>query len=218
MRAAALAVAAAAFLSIAGCADPAPEPTPEAALAPTAVDITSPPAAGSGLESYLYEIERRGVTGYTTTSLVELGQSVCSYIPTTPNRLSLIDTVMAYSTSGDVAAATAIVDAAQTRLCSTATYGSALVAAPPVVAAPSTAVVAPDPGPRTTFGTGVHEVGVDIQPGRYRSTGGSDCYWARLDDQGEIIDNYLGSGPSVFDVAESDEFVELNRCSWTLSD
>lgn len=48
-------------------------------------------------------------------------------------------------------------------------------------------------------------------------SGGEDCYWARLDENQDIVDNYLGSGPSVLVVKESDAFVELSRCTWTLS-
>lgn len=73
----------------------------------------------------------------------------------------------------------------------------------------------PDPN---SFSSGTYEVGLDIQPGRYRSPGGDGCYWARLDDGQEIIDNNLSDGPTVFDVAESDAFVELNRCTWTLAE
>lgn len=71
----------------------------------------------------------------------------------------------------------------------------------------------PDPN---TFGEGTYEVGVDIQPGKYRSPGGDGCYWERLaKDQNDIIDNDLTSGPSVFTVAPSDGFVRLSRCMWT---
>lgn len=72
----------------------------------------------------------------------------------------------------------------------------------------------PDPN---SFGEGTYEVGVDIQPGRYRSPGGDNCYWARLDDSQDILDNNISSGPNVFDVRESDGFIELSRCTWTLN-
>ncbi len=40
---------------------------------------------------------------------------------------------------------------------------------------------------------GFYLVGVDIAPGHWRSTGkGSGCYWASLDEKGEIIDNNYG--------------------------
>lgn len=75
----------------------------------------------------------------------------------------------------------------------------------------------PLPNPNS-FSDGTYEVGVDIQPGRYRSPGGDSCYWARLaKDQMEILDNNLTSGPSVIIVKETDGFVELSRCTWTLS-
>jgi hypothetical protein len=39
------------------------------------------------------------------------------------------------------------------------------------------------------FGDGVREVGARIQPGTYRSGPVENCYWARLDSAGEVIDN-----------------------------
>lgn len=68
----------------------------------------------------------------------------------------------------------------------------------------------------TAFSDGVYEVGVDIQPGKYKSRGGSGCYWARLaDDQEDIIDNSLTDGPSTVTVKPSDGYLELGRCTWT---
>lgn len=73
----------------------------------------------------------------------------------------------------------------------------------------------PDPN---SFSTGTYEVGVDIPPGKYRSPGGDGCYWARLaEDQTDILDNNLSDGPSVFTVQPSDGYIELNRCTWTLT-
>jgi hypothetical protein len=66
----------------------------------------------------------------------------------------------------------------------------------------------------TIAGDGTFRVGVDIQPGQYFSEGGSNCYWARLSITGEdIIDNELGSGPSVLTVQATDGLIKTSRCA-----
>lgn len=67
-------------------------------------------------------------------------------------------------------------------------------------------------------GPGFYLVNVDIAPGIWRSTAGSeDCYWKRTDKTGDIIDNYFGfSGVTIY-IAPSDFAVELDKeCgTWT---
>lgn len=70
----------------------------------------------------------------------------------------------------------------------------------------------PDPN---TFGDGTYEVGVDIQPGKYKSPGGNGCYWARLDRVQQIIDNDLSDGPTVVTVQKTDGYLKLSNCTWT---
>lgn len=66
----------------------------------------------------------------------------------------------------------------------------------------------------TFKGDGVYVVGVDIEPGRYRSDGGSSCYWARLTADGtDIIDNYLGDGQAVVTVQATDGLLEVSGCA-----
>jgi len=76
-----------------------------------------------------------------------------------------------------------------------------------------------DPLPNPdSFSDGTYQVGVDIQPGTYRSPGGQNCYWARLaKNQTDIVDNDLSSGPTIFTVKASDGFVKLHNCTWTKS-
>lgn len=92
-------------------------------------------------------------------------------------------------------------------------------AAPRPAPAATVAPVVPAPtGPATTLAEGTYEVGVDIKPGKYKSPGGSGCYWARLGkDQTSILDNSFGDGPSVFTVKASDGYVKLSGCTWTLA-
>lgn len=67
-----------------------------------------------------------------------------------------------------------------------------------------------------SFGNGVWEVNVDIQAGKYKTAGGGDCYWAKLDRTGDIMDNDLPSGPTTV-IIESNVFsFSSQRCgTWT---
>lgn len=79
----------------------------------------------------------------------------------------------------------------------------------------------PPPGPKTTItADGTYQVGVDILPGTYRSTGGGDCYWARLRTlaTNDIIDNDNASGPAVVAILPSDAAFLTKRCgTWQRS-
>jgi hypothetical protein len=79
----------------------------------------------------------------------------------------------------------------------------------------------PPPGPKTTIGTnGTYAVGSDIQPGTYRTAGGSACYWARLRtlDTGDIIDNNVSDGPQVVRILSSDAAFMTRDCgAWQKS-
>lgn len=65
----------------------------------------------------------------------------------------------------------------------------------------------------STFPDGNYIVGVDIPPGRYRSSGqGDSCYWERLTADGsDIIDNYIGNAPAIATVREGELF-QTTRC------
>lgn len=72
----------------------------------------------------------------------------------------------------------------------------------------------------STFSTGTYEVGTEIQPGTYRTSGSDWCYWERLSsNDGEfdsIITNGNANGPSSLSVKASDAFVRFSgTCSWT---
>lgn len=77
-------------------------------------------------------------------------------------------------------------------------------------------------GPATTMGNGTFQVGVDVQPGQYKTPGpdgGLPCYWARRkDDSGSfesIIANGVPQGPSSLTINQG-EFIELSGgCDWT---
>jgi len=66
------------------------------------------------------------------------------------------------------------------------------------------------------FGDGVHQVGRDIQPGRYHTEGsGRTCYYALLGPDGrDILDNNLVEGPAT--VVIDSPYFESSRCgTWT---
>ncbi len=78
---------------------------------------------------------------------------------------------------------------------------------------------APAPsGPRTAFGAGVWEVGVDVAAGKYKSTGTDDygCYYARLARNdgtlADIITNGFTQGPATVTILETDGYFETSGC------
>ncbi|RVW02530.1 hypothetical protein EF834_13325 [Rhodococcus spongiicola] len=47
---------------------------------------------------------------------------------------------------------------------------------------------------KSKFGSGVHLVGVDINPGTYRAAGGNYCYWERLSGTSGEFDDLIANG------------------------
>lgn len=89
----------------------------------------------------------------------------------------------------------------------------------PAVEAPA---LASPSGPLSSFDDGTYEVGTgegQVAPGKYRSPGGGMCYWARLKNNdgalGDIIDNNVGQGQMILNVAKSDGYVEVRGCTFT---
>jgi TolA-binding protein len=75
---------------------------------------------------------------------------------------------------------------------------------------------------QSEFGNGTWEVGVDIEPGRYRTDPGDRCYWARLRDrsgggsQSIIANNNPRGEQEIVHIAASDAYFESSRCGrWT---
>jgi len=79
----------------------------------------------------------------------------------------------------------------------------------------------PPPGPKTAIETnGTYVVGSDIEPGTYRTSGGTGCYWARLKslDTGDVIDNNVSDGPQVVRILPSDTAFMTRDCgTWQKS-
>lgn len=64
-------------------------------------------------------------------------------------------------------------------------------------------------------GPGLYEVGVDINPGKWKTDGGSgSCYYAKLrsSDTSDIIDNNNVDGPAVVTLAAGQYFEVGSRC------
>lgn len=71
----------------------------------------------------------------------------------------------------------------------------------------------------TVPGNGIFEVGVDMAPGTYRTTGAKNCYFSvNADANGtEITANNITSGPALVALAAG-EFFETSGCAdWALS-
>jgi hypothetical protein len=96
-------------------------------------------------------------------------------------------------------------------------------------ACPATAVPGPTPAaapagtPATTIGDGTYVVGVDIQPGTYRTAGPAEdapvkmCMWSRRKDtSGEftsVIATNIAQGPTTVTIKPSDGAFESRGCS-----
>ena len=99
----------------------------------------------------------------------------------------------------------------------TTTTSAAPAAAPAQQSAPSAAAPASN---TDQFTSGTYQVGSDIQPGRYKTPGGSFCGWSRdSSDDGQlssIIANDIVQGPGSVTIKSSDKFVEFSGdCTWT---
>jgi hypothetical protein len=87
------------------------------------------------------------------------------------------------------------------------------------VEAPAPAAAA-EPAPGTTFSAGTYEVGTEIKPGTYKTSGSSFCYYERLKnlngDLDSIVTNEIVNGQGSMKVASSDEYVKFDgTCTWT---
>lgn len=74
---------------------------------------------------------------------------------------------------------------------------------------------------KTSFGEGAYIVGTDIDPGTYRSSGASGCYYARLrsftGDLNSIIANANTDAPAVVTIKPTDAGFESHNCgTWTM--
>lgn len=83
-------------------------------------------------------------------------------------------------------------------------------------AAPST--TAEPAGLPSVIDDGTWEIGDDVQSGTYQSSGGNDCYWARLkhgdDSPAGVIQKNLGGGPQTITVHQKEDLQTLGCGTW----
>ncbi len=115
-------------------------------------------------------------------------------------------------------------DAARRALQATTTLSPTTTVPPPSTTFPPPTS---PPGPKSSFdGDGVYRVGIDIQPGTYRSGGPASgdvplCYWERLSEFGArgiggIIANGSEQGPAVVTIDRSDVGFRTSGCqAWS---
>lgn len=73
---------------------------------------------------------------------------------------------------------------------------------------------------KTSFGDGMYIVGTDMQPGTYKSSGQSGCYYARLRGFGSTTDDIIANentdSPAIVTIAATDKGFESTSCgTWT---
>lgn len=202
MRRAALTVVIAAATLLGGLTACADEPT--APVAPAAAASAAPTTQDSPGARFLNAINVRLTSTLTDSQMLQVGQAVCS-LAASRTRDEMVEFITTESAQGNAAAAEIIVDTAHGTMCPTVQYATA---------------PAEPAAPLDSFGSGTWEVGVDVAAGKYKTTGGDQCYWARLQENdgsfGDIIDNGLGAGPQTVTIREG-EYFETQRCAnWKL--
>jgi hypothetical protein len=88
-------------------------------------------------------------------------------------------------------------------------------------AAPAPSVGGAAPAVGGSFGDGLYRVGIDIAAGNYRTNGGPNCYWERLNNLSggftAIISNGEPTGPTTVRVNSSDKAFSVHGgCTWTV--
>ncbi len=79
-----------------------------------------------------------------------------------------------------------------------------------------TVTATPSSGPLPEFSDGLFQVGVDVQPGTYRTEGpnGSNeggCYWSRTSPRGDLIENGVVNEPGTVTI-QSGERIDTAGC------
>ena len=100
-----------------------------------------------------------------------------------------------------------------------ATPAPVTVTAPPATVVESVPVTVTEAaaGPTATIKNGISLVGVDVQPGTYKSDS-EDCYFARLSGTGGTLDDIIanGNGATIVTIDSSDNAFESRYCApWT---
>jgi hypothetical protein len=114
----------------------------------------------------------------------------------------------------DEAVQTALVELVAERTQAAETTPSAPVETPAQDASPSPSPTATELTATAPHGDGLYLVGVDIEPGLWRSTASDQrfCYWARRKYDGVILASYYGLPGGDLLVSSTDYEVELDGC------
>lgn len=74
--------------------------------------------------------------------------------------------------------------------------------------------MAPEPEPEAGFGDGTYIVGENLEPGLYRSTDTSLCYWERMSGFGGTFDEIIANGNegTIVEIQASDAGFKTERC------
>jgi len=99
----------------------------------------------------------------------------------------------------------------------TVTADPTTVTAPRVSVTATATVTEAAAGPSATIKNGINLVGVDVQPGTYRSDN-DNCYWARLSGTSGTLDDIIANsnGATVVTIDGSDHAFESRYCApWT---
>jgi len=96
----------------------------------------------------------------------------------------------------------------------TVTPDPTTVTAPPATTTQTATVTEAAAGPTATIKDGVSLVGVDVQPGTFRSDN-ADCYWARLSGTSGSFDDIITNsiGATVVTISASDVAFESRSCA-----
>jgi hypothetical protein len=83
----------------------------------------------------------------------------------------------------------------------------------------STVTAKPPSGPLAEFGDGLFLIGVDVQPGTYKTDGpdGSNsggCYWSRTDTRGTVIQNDVINEPGSVTVKKGERMDSAGCLPW----
>lgn len=164
-------------------------PAPTTRAVPTVVATTSPysPSEQAFLRAYVSTNPAASLTG---------AHAICTSVQIGIDRPTILNMMIDGPNKLDPASANKVFDAAITHLC------------------PQAQVKTEPAGPSTTIAVdGTYEVGVDIAAGKWKTTGGaqSNCYWARHDQGGDIIDNDT-PGASATVTVKAGELFKVARC------
>lgn len=79
-----------------------------------------------------------------------------------------------------------------------------------------TATVTYTPAPKPAINDGTYQVGRDIRPGTFRTSGGSQCYWqVSSDPNGDnILSNDNITGPAIVQLNDGQYFNTSGGCDW----